>query len=64
MDPSIWTRLFGHIYLDLSQLLVLWLQVPVTDLLEVQVLDSRGNLEEVQLSLGLFQLCLLYDPAR
>ena len=32
---------------------ILRLQVPVTDLLEVQVLDGQGNLEEVQLSLGL-----------
>ena len=33
--------------------------VPVTDILEVQVLDGQGDLEEVQLSLGLVQLRLL-----
>ena len=39
---------------------ILRLQVPVT-LLEVQVLDGRGDLEEVQSSLRLVQLCLLDD---
>ena len=33
----------------------------MTDLPQVQVLDGRGNLEEVQLSLSLVQLCLLND---
>ena len=32
----------------------------MTDLLEVQVLDGQGHLE-MQLSLGLVQLCLLDD---
>ena len=36
-------------------------RVPVTDLLKVQLFDGQGDLEEVQLSLSLVQLCLLDD---
>ena len=39
-----------------TQLLVLKLQVPVTYILEMQVLDGQCDLEEEQLCLGLVQL--------